>query len=137
MAIPYCVSLAFLALLAAEDIRKRELSLYKILLFAFLSLLYQVLSGQFFWREAAGGLIPGGILIVLAFLTGESIGYGDGAAVMALGLWTGGWFTLTVVLIGIMSVGVYGAFRLLKGNRKPIPFLPFLLLGMEVVLYYA
>lgn len=133
----YCVSLLLLALLAAEDIREKKISAGIIMVFALGAVLYQMVLGCFFWREAVISLLPGCMLILVSFLTKESIGYGDGALVMTLGLWTGGRFALGVMLIGIMLSGVYGLCCLLKRRRDPIPFVPFLLLGMEVMLIYV
>ena len=133
----YCVSLLLLALLAAEDIREKKISAGIIMAFALGAVLYQMVLGCFFWREAMISLLPGCMLILVSFLTKESIGYGDGALVMTLGLWTGGRFALGVMLIGIMLSGVYGLCCLLKRRRDPIPFVPFLLLGMEVMLIYV
>jgi len=133
----YCVSLLFLAILAAEDIREKRVSVYKLSLFAGLAVLYLVLSKQFDRRAIAGRLLPGGFLLLLGFFTRESIGYGDGAAVAILGLWTDGWFAMMVTGAAIMLAGVYGAISLLRKKKELIPFLPFLLLGMEVVLFYA
>lgn len=133
----YCISLLFLALLAAEDIREKRISVYKILLFAAAAIVYLLLSERFGWREISGALLPGGLLLLLAFLTREGIGYGDGAAVAVLGLWTNGRFAMMTAAAGIMLAGGYGVFCLLKKRKELIPFLPFLLLGMEVVLFYA
>ena len=133
----YCISLLFLALLAAEDIREKRISVYKVLLFAAAAVVYLLLSERFDWREISGALLPGGLLLLLAFLTREGIGYGDGAAVAVLGLWTNGRFAMMTAAAGIMLAGGYGVFCLLKKRKELIPFLPFLLLGMEVVLFYA
>ncbi len=137
MNLSYCAGLLFLAVLASEDIRRKEISVYKVIFSAGLSILYRIFSGQFLWQEIMWGLIPGILLILLAFCTRENIGYGDGAAIMVLGLWTGGWFTLAVLWVGIMMAGVFGVFCLIRKKKEPIPFIPFLLLGMEAALYYA
>ena len=133
----YCVSLLFLALLAAEDIKEKRVSVWKILFFAAAAVVYLLLSKQFDWRGISGAVLPGVLLLLLAFLTREGIGYGDGAAVAVLGLWTNGWFARMAAAAGIMLAGGYGVFCLLKKRKELIPFLPFLLLGMEVVLFYA
>lgn len=133
----YCISLLFLALLAREDIREKRVSAYKILGFAGAAVLYLMAAGQFDWGEIMGSLLPGGLLLLLAFFTRESIGYGDGAAVAALGLWTGGCFAMMTAAAGIMLAGAYGIVCLFMKKKELIPFLPFLLLGMEVVLFYA
>ncbi|NBH26195.1 hypothetical protein D3Z60_10310 [Lachnospiraceae bacterium] len=132
-----CVGLLFLAGLTAEDIRKREISVLKIMIAGFLAVLYRIGMGQFLLPEVIRGLVPGGILILLAFITKESIGYGDGMAAAVLGLWTGGWFTLKTVCTAVMLSGVCGLACLIKKKTEPIPFIPFMLLGMEVVLAYG
>ncbi len=131
------ISLLFLGRLSAEDIRAKEISTYKVVFFVSLGFLFRMVTGNFNWYETGGCLLPGGFLLLLGFLTGESVGYGDGMTVIGLGLWTGGWFTGLTVWIGMTLSGIWAGFCLLKGKREPIPFIPFLLLGMEVVLIYA
>lgn len=133
----HCGSLIFLAILAQEDMKKKEISVRKVFLFALCAILYRIGVGQLIWGEVVRCLIPGGMLILLSYLTRESIGYGDGTAVMALGLWMGGRFAVLSVCAGIMLSGIYGVSCLIRHRKEPIPFIPFLLLGMEAVLAYA
>lgn len=133
----YCISLLFFAVLSAEDIRAKEISIYKVISFIFLGILFRLVTGQFTWNELSGCLFPGCILLLLSFFTNESIGYGDGITVVALGLWTGGWFTIFTVGVGIMLAGIWGSICVLRRKEETIPFLPFLLLGMEVVFVYV
>ena len=70
-------------------------------------------------------------------ITKENIGYGDGLTVIVLGLWTGIWFTFYVLCVGLMLSGFCAAVYLIKKKRETIPLIPFLLIGMEVVLIYA
>lgn len=133
----YCVGLLFLALLTAEDIRDKRISFYKLILFGVAAVLYLLVLKQSGWQAVIGGLLPGGLLLLLAFFTRESIGYGDGAAVAVLGLWTGGWFAMRAAMAGTMLAGAWGMIMLLRKKKELIPFMPFLLLGMEVVLFYA
>ncbi len=135
--IPYCAGILFLAVLAAEDIRKKEIPVSVILIFAFGAILFKVFSKHFFWSEVVLCLVPGGFFLLLSLITKESIGYGDGMTVLVLGLWTGGWFTVLSAAMGIILSGIYGGCCVLFQKKDPIPFIPFLLLGMEVVLAYA
>lgn len=135
--IPYCAGLFFLAVLAAEDIRKKEIPVLVILLFAFGAILFRVFFKHILWNEIVMSLIPGSLFLLLSLLTKESIGYGDGLTVLVLGLWTGGWFAALTAGMGIILSGIYGVFCLMFQKRGPIPFIPFLLFGMEVVLVYA
>lgn len=132
-----CAGLLFLAGITAEDIRKKEISVFKVMMGGFLAGLYRMYAGKFLLQEVVWGLVPGGILVLLAFITKESIGYGDGMAAAVLGLWTGGWFTLAAVCAAVMLSGIWGTVRVIRKKREPIPFIPFLLLGMEVVLAYG
>lgn len=132
-----CAGLLLLAILTPEDIRKKTLSVNTIILFMFLAIIYRGLVGRLFSHEAIACLVPGGILLLLAVITRESIGFGDGMVVMVLGLWIGAWLTTIVVCIGTLFAGVYGVICIIKKRKDPIAFVPFLLLGMEVVLAYA
>lgn len=133
----YCVCLLFLGGLSVGDIREKKIPIWTVFLFALSAILFQVIGKEFSWNETGKCLLPGSILLMLAFLTRESIGYGDGATVLVLGLWTDIWFTLTVVYIGILLSGIWGVICILRKKKEPMPFIPFLLLGMEVALIYA
>lgn len=135
--IAYCVMLSFLGILAPEDIKENKLSVSKMLLFAITGAIYRLLISSLSVREFLESLIPGVILILLAVLTGESIGLGDGIVVSVLGLWTGVMFTTITVCVGIFFSGICGFLFWILGKREFIPFVPFLLLGMEVSLFYV
>lgn len=75
-------------------------------------------------------LLPGIGLIVLARLTHENIGYGDGIVVLLLGIWKGFLNSLSVLVAALFLLSLWGILLLLsgKGHRKTrIPFVPFLL----------
>ena len=118
----HLAGLLLLTVTAAEDIREKKISVCTVTVFAIAAVIYHM---------------PGSMLVLISLLTGESIGYGDGVLVMTLGLWLGGIFTLTVTVTGIMISGIYGVICLLRRKYDPIPFVPFLLIGMEVALLYA
>lgn len=133
----YLAGLLLLAVTAAEDIREKKISVCIVTAFAIAAVIYRMASGEFYWQKVITDMLPGGMLVLISLLTGESIGYGDGVLVMTLGLWLGGIFTLTVTVTGIMISGIYGVICLLRRKYDPIPFVPFLLIGMEVALLYA
>lgn len=133
----YCAGLIFLAVLAAQDIKEKKISVNKLLVFAFMAVLYRLFMKQIFWQEILECMIPGAMLLLLSQATKEGIGYGDGITVIVLGLWTGGWFAFHVMAIGIILSGIYAVIQLVRKKRDAIPFIPFLLAGMEVALIYA
>ena len=77
-------------------------------------------------------MIPGILLLWLSAATGESIGYGDGMAVCVLGLWIGGGMVLKVLAVSFLLAGIGGIICVFRKKREPMPFIPFLLLGLEV-----
>lgn len=132
----YCAGLVLLAMLAAEDIRERKISVNKLLIFALLAVVYRIFMKELWWQEILGAVSPGIMLLLLSWSTNESIGYGDGMTVVVLGLWMGGWFTLQILGIGILLTGIYAVWRIIRKKKGVIPFVPFLLAGMEVALIY-
>lgn len=82
----YCGVLIFLAILSLEDIREKRISVKTILIGVFTAMVFQLTGGQISGIEIAGSLIPGALLLLLSVITKESIGKGDGAVVMVLGL---------------------------------------------------
>lgn len=135
--IAYVVCLLLLAVLAAEDIKEKKISIGIMLTALGFGLGYRIVFGAFYWKDIIADLLPGTVLILLSFLTKESIGYGDGLLVMILGLWMGMWSAMAITGTGMILAGLYGGFLLMKRKKDLIPFVPFLLMGMEVFLIYA
>ncbi len=122
----------FLAVLAIEDIQEKRLSLKKIILFGVCGLLYVFFKRGFHPAVFIGDLLPGMMLLILALLTKESIGYGDGLTVMVVGLWLGKMFTLYTLWLAVSASGIFGLVNVLRKKKEPMPFVPFLLLGAVI-----
>lgn len=136
--ITYCGALLFLATLTPEDIREKQISAKKIIIFGLLALICRLAAGQIrLGAEVACSLIPGVFLLFLSVISKESIGFGDGLAVTVLGLWVGSTKTFIILCIAWTMAGVFAVICLIKKWKEPIPFIPFLLVGMEVLLFYA
>lgn len=133
----YCGALIFLAVLSAEDIKERRISVKKVVAGALIAMICRLVMGQTGGIEIADSLIPGVVLFLLSVMTKESIGKGDGIVVMTLGLWIGGWRTFLAVCLAIWVTGIFAVFSLIRKKRELIPFVPCLLIGMEVLLLYA
>ncbi len=81
-------------------------------------------------------LLPGAGFLLLGFLTREKVGYGDGWALLMIGLFAGIYQCFLILLVGLMAESAVAVALLALGKIKrdrEIPFLPFLLLGMGVV----
>ena len=53
-------------------------------------------------------------------------------AVCVLGLWIGGGMVLKVLAVSFLLAGIGGIICVFRKKREPMPFIPFLLLGLEV-----
>lgn len=124
--------LIFLAATASEDIRKREISGKGLALGLMAALCLKAVAGNFWCEGTLLCVIPGILLLWLSAATGESIGYGDGMAVCVLGLWIGGGMVLKVLAVSFLLAGIGGIICVFRKKREPMPFIPFLLLGLEV-----
>lgn len=133
----YCGALIFLGILSHEDIKEKEISVKAVLIGAFAALVCRFISGQAAGMKMISGLLPGIGLMLLSMATKESIGKGDGIVVMALGLWLGGLMTFLTVCLALCTAGIFALIYLLQRRQELIPFVPCLLIGMEVLLWYG
>lgn len=135
----WVISFIFIAICAAEDIRKKEVPVAILALFGILSLVYIGVWGKREWMDVIFSFIPGVSLLLLSLCTRESIGYGDGLVTFVLGILMGWEGCLAVVMIGLLSSAVTALVLLIcrkAGGKSRIPFVPFLAVGLGV-LYVA
>lgn len=133
----YCGAIIFLAMLSLEDIRERSISVKRVMIGALAAVICRVIAGEASGITMISSLIPGIMLLLLAVMTKESIGKGDGIVVMVLGLWIGGQMTFLAVCLAIWTAGIFAVICLMRKKRELIPFVPCLLVGMEVLLFYV
>lgn len=99
-------------------------------------------AGLYGWRKGESdamqlcrALVPGTALLILAWATGKA-GWGDGVAVMALGLAGGYESCLTALFGGLILTALFSGGLLLTrkaGRNTKIPFVPFLTAGWLLV----
>lgn len=135
--IGYCGALLFLSGLAVYDIKWRKIPVIWVLAFGIIAVLYFIAGGKGSIKSVLLCVTPGMILLLLSLLTGEKIGYGDGMAVLVLGFFLRGFLCISLLWLGIMLAGFYSLYRLLRKNKDTIPFMPFLLAALEVILFYV
>lgn len=84
-------------------------------------------------------LVPGAVFFLLGFLTREKVGYGDGWVLLMIGLFLDFSRCFMILLAGLLiesaAALVLLAFRKIQRDKE-IPFCPFLLLGMGVMLCF-
>lgn len=87
-------------------------------------------------QELAASLMPGAILLLVALLTREAVGCGDGLLLLVTGPLFG-WQKMLLCLPAALLLTTFASVILLvlkKADRKTkIPFVPFLAAGMGVI----
>ena len=130
-----CLALLFLAWFSAEDIRNMRLSLTELSGSLLLGMLYLTLTGGLDDGKLFYRMLPGLFLLLLAYLTSEQVGYGDGLAVLILGCFLGAGTCAAVCGTAFMLSGLFTTGKICLKKEEPVPFLPFLLGALEVVLF--
>ena len=77
-------------------------------------------------------IIPGGILLMMAFFTKEQIGYGDAVVVTLMGLFVSVDIVCSSLVMGLTIAGIVSVVYIVikrADRKKQIAFTPFLLLG--------
>lgn len=127
-----------------NDIRKREIVPWSILLFLVFRLLIFLiqipkLDGQV-WAEVmemATGVIPGILVLIIGRVSRGMIGMGDGLVLIVIGAYIGATAVISVMMWSFLGASVWCmVFLCLKRYRlkSRIPFVPFLLMGYGIQL---
>jgi len=114
------------------DWKKREISLVSLPVFGAAGIGLNIGLQYQTFAELLGGMGIGGFLILIAFLTREAVGVGDGLLLMVMGIFLGFWETLTVLAAGLILCTCVTGLRILLHKiekEERIPLVPFLLLA--------
>lgn len=87
--------------------------------------------------HALFGAMTGGVVLLIAFVTKNKIGCGDGLLLIATGALLGLKVNLFMFLFGLFLASLKGIWLLLsgKGNKNTdMPFIPFLIPGLTLTL---
>lgn len=128
----------FLGICAVYDGIERQIPLGVVWMGIIVALVLHIqgLGGNGIWPAAASSLIPGVMFWIISFITGERVGYGDGWMLIMIGLFMGLWKCFLILMVGLilssLVVLILLACKKASGNDQ-LPFAPFLLLGMGVV----
>ena len=132
-----CILTCGLTGLSVEDIRKHELHGWLILLLGVSGTVVSILGGG--WKNTGYflGILPGVFVLILAWSTRESIGYGDGLVILSMGCFYALGQMIGIVMLAITFAGIAALVLLvfLHKNRKcELPFVPFLL-GAHLIMW--
>ena len=128
--------LGILAFNVPSDIRQRKIYPMLTLLGAAAGiavravLLYPDRGGAGTVLSVLLSLLPGTLLLMLARLTEEKVGYGDGIMLLMLGSWTGATAAAVSFLLALFYAAIVGA----VSGKKEVPFVPYLAAGFLSVM---
>ncbi|MBR6093407.1 MAG: prepilin peptidase [Lachnospiraceae bacterium] len=125
----------FLLLEGWQDKKRKKILLLPVFIVASAGIVLCFMQSPKDVVYAVIGAIPGAVVLLLAYATGEKIGYGDGFVLMASGVLLGLRMNLLMLLFGLFLAAINSVWILIrkKGNRKTqIPFVPFLLPGLTL-----
>lgn len=95
--------------------------------------------GETSWLAVGLSVTPGIMFLLLSFISGEKVGYGDGWVLFMIGAFLGAGRCFLILLAALMAesflVHILLAFGKIHRDGE-IPFVPFLLLGMGVVVCF-
>lgn len=125
------INLFGLSVNSLMDIRTKRISLFFTCIYGLLGLGYHIYSKCVSY-EMLFALIPGILCLILAGISREQIGYGDGAVLLAMGcnLSADDMFLccfLAIIFAGAVALFLIGICH--KKRNYEIPFVPFLLMG--------
>ena len=130
--------LIFLALLSVFDIKTKQIPLWLILTFAVIFAGMCFVNGYVGHAALLLRLLPGIFLLAVAFATKQSMGYGDGVALLLVGLLLDIWTSTALLLLALLISAATSVIILLskKGDRQTkLPFMPFMLAAWMVMLW--
>ena len=140
MKVRWILHMVMLGVCSVEDIKKKEIALWKIAVYGALICGYEIwaLCADYeeagLWLLHAGaGAIPGIWLLILGRATKEAVGYGDGALTVIIGMSMGLWHTAGILSAAFAALFFTAAIFFIRGRKAKknrIAFVPFLLLGM-------
>ena len=132
--------MAVLGITAAADLKRQEIPARLIACCGALSLgrvIFLLAKGTFSPLDALISLIPGAVLLFVAFITGQGVGYGDGLLLLSVGPAVGAAALVTGICVAVMASGLFSGVLLVlrkAGRKTRIPFVPFITFGLGVMM---
>ncbi|MBQ6806943.1 MAG: prepilin peptidase [Lachnospiraceae bacterium] len=134
------IGIAFIivCICAIYDVKKKEIPFVGIILGGFMGVainLWQIAGGYLSFVEIGLAVLPGCFFLLVGFVTGQKVGYGDGLLLVVIGLFTGFNRCALILCISLVLLSVSALVLLCirkVGKNSKIPFVPFLAVGMGV-----
>lgn len=124
------LELIMLIILSIEDIAHKKISVrmtYASIIAALSCAAYGIIIQKDPAANVVWALVPGAIMLGLAFISGEKLGYGDGIVMMTVGLVFGAYSAISAAIIALFFSTIVSVILLVirHANRNTrLPFIP-------------
>ena len=122
--------LGIASLMAYADWKEQKISLVMLLSDGAAGILVQLAFREQTAAEVICGAGIGGLVLMLALVSREAVGAGDGMILIVAGIILGFWGVLELLMTALLLTGIAALFLLVvkrKGRAYRLPFVPFLL----------
>lgn len=122
--------LVFMAAAAYQDWKEKQINAAILLVAAFCGMVLQAGLQKESIRSILAGVSVGLVLLLLAWITGGSIGAGDGMMFMVCGVYLGFRENMNLLMTALIMAGITALFMIVvkkKGRNYRLPFVPFVL----------
>ena len=128
----------FLTACSVTDLLKKQIYIKIIVPFMAAGIALFFIEGKLSVIEEAGGIFLGLILLLLARVSAERIGYGDGMMVTVSGAFLGLFMNIRLLMWALFISAVVSAVLLAvrrAGRHTELPFAPFLLISYALMAF--
>ena len=114
------------------DWKEKKIYVYLPLVAGIFGIVLHLFNQEYTWKEMICGMMIGVVVLLIAWMSRESIGVGDGMILTASGIYLGFWGNLELLMIALLFAGVTALCLIVarrKGRKDKLPFVPFLLVA--------
>lgn len=130
----------FLLICGIQDIRKKQIYVYPVVLTAVAVMVYQIVARGLSVSNWLGGLAVGGALCLISIISKGQIGLGDGMLFCLTGLTVGFGGNIQILFYSFLFAAVVSGYLMFvrhKSRKYTLPFVPYLFLGYCLVTAYG
>jgi leader peptidase (prepilin peptidase) / N-methyltransferase len=130
------IVLLLLAVSSIEDLRNMKIYMPPLYAAIGVGMILAIFGDSELFLYRLAGLLPGGLMLLLAFFSREAIGFGDAELFLALGIFLGLWESLLLLTGSLVLAALAGLFLWFrkKSMKLAFPFVPFVLISYVFML---
>ena len=135
------IIMTVLGIISYQDLKSKEIPVWLLVCCGALSVgkvIFLLTSGQLDPGDLLISLIPGALLLLIAYVTRQGVGYGDGLLALCIGPAVGAPALVTGMCMAVVISAIFSGVLLVlrkAGRRTKIPFVPFMTFGLGVMLF--